>query len=340
MNGDLNDRLLDVIRAASNTPALVYARPPRPLTGGFWAELVAFSLADPPPGWPSDLVARLMPEAGTARKETIVQGAVAAAGFPTPAVRVTGGTDDGLGRAFMIMDLAPGGPLLSGLAGPGVVTEALRLARRIPDVLASTMAGLHALDPEPVRDLLRQAGTMPVTVPDLLGWLGDMAAGWQRPDLADSARWLLGHQRPASRDVICHGDLHPFNVLAHGGQVTVLDWTAALLAPPAYDLAYTALMLAEPPLQVPAPARGLVRRVGRNLARRFVRRYEAHAGVTVGQDELAWHQAAISLRALTEVAGWVHGGTIGDHADHPYLVSGRQIAARLRAVTGIPALPR
>lgn len=67
--------------------ALKYERGPEPLLGGFWAELLSFSLADPPAGWPAELVARLMPHPGAALKETIVQSAVAAAGFPTPLVR-------------------------------------------------------------------------------------------------------------------------------------------------------------------------------------------------------------------------------------------------------------
>ena len=89
-----------------------------------------------------------MPDPGSARKETIVQRAVAAAGFPTPFVRAAGGPDDGLGVAFMVMDRAPGGPALSGLDGlsPAAVP---RLLRQIPDLLATSMARLHALDPGP-----------------------------------------------------------------------------------------------------------------------------------------------------------------------------------------------
>ena len=98
------------------------------MRGGFWAELFAFSLANPPAGWPAELVARLMPDPGSARKETIVQRAVAAAGFPTPIVRAAGSPDDGLGLAFMVMDRAPGGPALSGLDGlsPAAVPRLLR----------------------------------------------------------------------------------------------------------------------------------------------------------------------------------------------------------------------
>ena len=90
-------RLLRVLRTVTGRPALAYARAPEALSGGFWAELLAFSLTDPPKGWARELVARVMPDPGLARKETVMQGAVAAAGYPTPAVRASGGHDCGLG---------------------------------------------------------------------------------------------------------------------------------------------------------------------------------------------------------------------------------------------------
>src|SRR5438874_8576589 len=242
------------------------------MRGGFWAELFSFSLANPPAGWPAELVARLMPNPGSALKETIVQRAVAAAGLPTPVVRAAGSPDDGLGLAFMVMDRAAGGPALSGLDGlsPAAVP---RLLRHIPDLLATSMARLHALDPGLVRGELEQLREVPVTVPGLLGVVARYAGEFGRTDLVHAARWLTDHPPRPAPDVICHGDLHPFNLLADGEQVTVLDWSAAMLAPRALDVGYTSLLLSEPPLHVPGWQRPLVRRSGRMLARRFVRRY-------------------------------------------------------------------
>src|SRR5215468_10365381 len=128
------------------------------MQGGFWAELFSFSLANPPDGWPAELVARLMPDPGSARKETIVQRAVAAAGFPTP-----------FGRAFMIMDRAAGGSALSGLDGGLTPAAVPGLLRRIPELLATSMARLHALDPDLVRGELEQVRGVPVTVDGLIG---------------------------------------------------------------------------------------------------------------------------------------------------------------------------
>ncbi len=332
-------KVLDVIRMAAGRPDLAYAGEPVPLSGGFWAVLLAFTLADPPPGWPRELVARVMPDAGLARKETIVQAVVASAGFPTPAVRVSGGPDAGLGQAFMVMDRAPGSPLLSSLSGAGAVGAAFRLARQLPGALASTMAGLHALDPGPLRAALDVIDDVPVTVNGLLAMLEDGADGFGRSDLAAAARWLIAHPPAQTPEVVCHGDLHPFNLLVDGDQVTVLDWSVCMLGPRAHDVAFTALMLSEPPVRVPPVLRPLIRWAGRSLAARFVRSYRDFSGVMVAADEFAWHQAVVCLRALTEVASWGAAGAADDRAGHPWLVSGHQLAARLTYVTGIPVRP-
>ena len=337
---DIADRLIGVLRSTAGTPGLEYERRPEPMRGGFWAELLSFSLANPPDGWPAELVARLMPDPASARKETIVQRAVAAVGFPTPLVRASGGPDDGLGRAFMVMDRAAGGPALSGLDGGLRPAAVPGLLRRIPDLLATSMARLHALDPGLVRSELEQLRDVPVTVPGLLGAVARFAGEFGRTDLVGAARWLTDHPPRPAPDVICHGDLHPFNLLADGDRVTVLDWSTALLAPRAHDVGFTSLLLSEPPLRVPGWQRPVVRIFGRVLARRFVRGYQRQTGVTVERGELKWHQAIVCLRALTEVASWVHEGTDGAHAGHPWLISGPAFARRITSLTGVPVRAR
>jgi len=333
VNIDQSSRLLYVLRAVTGDPELAYADPPRQLSGGFWAELLAFSLADPPPGWPGELVARIMPHAGMAHKETIVQRAVAAAGFPTPVVRAAG-RDNGLGPAYMVMDRAAGAPVLSGLAGAGAIASALTAMREIPRLLAATMARLHALDPAPVRDQLGSSCEVPVTLPGLLVALREMASDYGRPDLSAAAQWLIDNPVPPAPEVICHGDLHPFNLLVDGADLCLLDWTAAFLAPRTYDVAFTSLVLAEPPLAVPGALRPVLRQLGARLARRFVARYEHAAGVRVDRGELRWHQSVGCLRALVESAGWAQQELAEAHAGHPWLVSGPAFARRLTAVTG------
>jgi aminoglycoside phosphotransferase (APT) family kinase protein len=332
----LPSQLLGVLRGLTKSPGLEYARPPERLTGGFWAELIAFSLSDPPPGWAGELVARVMPNPDVARKETIVQVAVAAAGFPTPAVRASGSPEAGLGRAFMIMDRAAGRPLLSGLDGIAAIAQGTRLVQRIPETLAATMAKLHSLDPKPVRIQLDSVGDVGgASVPSRLEALRQITTRYGRADLTSAAQWLIDHPPLPAPAVICHGDLHPFNLLVDGDQITVLDWSSALVGPRAHDVAFTSLLLAEPPLAVPRRLRPAVRLLGRRMASRFVRAYQHHSGATTRPQELQWHQALVCLRALTDVSGWAYEGQARAHAGHPWLVCGPAFAARLTAATGV-----
>jgi aminoglycoside phosphotransferase (APT) family kinase protein len=181
---------------------------------------------------------------------------------------------------------------------------------------------------------------VPVTVPGLLGAVERFAGEFGRTDLVNAARWLTDHPPRPAPDVICHGDLHPFNLLADGDRITVLDWSTALIAPRAHDVGFTSLLLSDPPLRVPDWQRPLVRMFGRVLARRFVRGYQRRAGVTVEPHELRWHQAVVCLRALTEAASWVHEGTASAHAGHPWLISGPGFARRLTSLTGVPVRTR
>jgi aminoglycoside phosphotransferase (APT) family kinase protein len=332
----LEDRLLLTLRRATGTSSLAYAAPPTRLSGGFWAELVSFRLVGAPEGWSGRLVGRVMPDAGIAAKETAFQAEVAAQGFATPAVLASGGPDDGLGRAFMVMEHAEGAPPLAGLdRGFGIVREVPGLARRLPATLAGALARLHQLDPEPVRGRLLTAGASGAHGMDaLLSSLVEGAALLGREDLTAAGRWLDEHRPPPEPAVVCHGDMHPFNVLDDGrGHVTVLDWSAAVLAPATYDLAFTSLVLAEPPLVVPPRLRSAIGAAGRWLSRRFLAAYAREGLHEIDATSLEWHQGVVCLRALTEVAGWVAAGTVDARTGHPWIIAGPAFAARLSGLT-------
>src|SRR4029078_411461 len=120
---------------------------------------------------------------------------------------------------------------------------------RLPRLLAEPMARLHALDPEPVSSAVGRARPGAAwDVDALLGHFESGALALDRHDLVVAVR-QIGDRRPeAGPLVLCRGDLPPFNVLVHDDTVPVLDGTAAIRAEPAYDVAFTALLLAHPPL--------------------------------------------------------------------------------------------
>jgi hypothetical protein len=81
-------------------------------------------------------------------------------------------------------------------------------------------------------------------------------------------------------------------------------------------LGFSSLLLTYPPLIASPPPRPIVGAAGRALSR-LIKLYERAVG-PADQHELHWYQARICQRALTEVAGWEHDGTLRDRAGHPW----------------------
>jgi aminoglycoside phosphotransferase (APT) family kinase protein len=320
--------LLRVLERHTATPGLAYAVPPAPLAGGFWAALYGFRLAHGPQELSGNLVARVMPtDEEHCRREALMQAAAAGAGFPAPRIHLVGGSDAGLGRPFIIMDRAPGGTLASGL----VWRDKARALASMPVLLAETMARLHALDPAPVAEAPAAVG-----VTTVLSELAERIEPLGLESFASAMAWLYEH-RPVERSrVICHGDIHPFNlVIVNGRASALLDWTNAVLADPAFDVAYTSQLLALWPVAVPGLPRWLLKRVaGRFAAWRFLKEYRRQSRVASGA--LEWYEALHSLRLLTRAARWRTGVTRPPRArNHPWQLAALDAAAAFRRRTGI-----
>lgn len=299
-------------------PGTTLTADPTPLTGGFWASMYRLRLTGQPASVPSDVVFRIAPDAAMGAKELAVQRTVAEQGYPTPRVRLSGPADDGLGGTWSVMDFAAGSPPLNDLNGLAALRRAPGLLTGLPRQLATAMSALHALDPEPATSAIDGAApTVAWRVDDLLDHFEGAAALLGRPDLVTAVQ-TLARTRPATgRTVICHGDLHPFNLLGDDdGRTTVVDWTGALRAEPAYDVAFTSMVLANPPLDAPRPLGAVISRVGRFLSRRFISTYR----VMAPDNDLAaldWNRGLHGVRILIDGASRQarHGL---DPAGHPF----------------------
>jgi aminoglycoside phosphotransferase (APT) family kinase protein len=320
------DGLLAALRRHTNRPTLAWSAPPVPLAGGFWAEMYVVELIDAPGELCGRLVARVMPDPDTAAFETAVQRHLTRCGFPAPAIRCADGPSSELDRAWSVMDFATGQPLLTGLSAATAITHVPALFRRLPDLLADAAAALHHCPVDGLQDELAGQTRRP-DVHDFLARLAAHADAIGRHDLARAAEHLADTAH-GSR-AICHGDLHPFNLLVDGDRWTLIDWSTAVLADHHYDLAFTTLMLANPPLGGPAPVRAAARAIGSRLARRFLRSYEQRTGRSVERSRLTWGRRAHSLRALVEIAGWEADDTIGAHRGHPWLTMRPVLEAQL-----------
>ena len=85
------------------------------------------------------------------------------------------------------------------------------------------------------------------------------------------------------------------------GEVTVVDWTAAIRAEPAYDVAFTSMLLANPPLDAPGPLGAVIRWVAARLTHRFVTRYRRIAP-NADLGALDWYRSLHGTRILIEAA--------------------------------------
>lgn len=255
----LPDRLLDYLRAALGA-SVGFATAPARLSGGFDTTILAFSLAGAPAEWQGGLILRLMAHARLAervRREAATHDALAGAGFAVPRVLCAETDAEPLGRPFLIMQRLAGDNMWAHAMAPGS-----RLARiaRAPQVLAAVQALLHAVPGEALRQSARRRGVDPAifTLEGEVGRLGMRIAEAGLAGLSPGAAWLQRHRPPpAEAEVICHGDYHPLNVMVDGESLSgVIDWSQAIIAEPAFDVAATRVILRFPSLGEPRWVRG------------------------------------------------------------------------------------
>ncbi|HEX2784038.1 MAG TPA: phosphotransferase [Ilumatobacteraceae bacterium] len=335
----LTDALQGLLSDHFHGPVTLAAEPAR-VTGGFWASIHKFSIASStgelPAGWTGPLVLRVMPDRSRAKRESIVQRAVAASGFPAPAVLLDG-YDESLGGAYMVMPFAAGKSPLSGL-GPGSFLRVPRLLRRLPVQLAEVAVSLHRVDPAGVASALTEGG-FPASGDGVEPRLAAIraAAGTRSRGFDRLLDWFADHRPDQPTLVVSHGDIHPFNLLVDSdGRVTVLDWTNGDLMPREYDVGFTAGLLRCAPFSVPKLARPVFDRLTSRLADRFVSAYERSFPVDAAM--LAFFEALQYARCLAEVATARSGLTNIVDDKHPFELSAAAMARRLAALTGITVI--
>jgi aminoglycoside phosphotransferase (APT) family kinase protein len=152
-----------------------------------------------------------------ARREADTMRAVAAAGYPVPAIR-------GLTRVgrhpTVVMDFVEGTDLWG---GPHTLPEAATICRRLMEDLHALPVGSTPADPlEWMRDHTGRAV-------DAMPRFGPYAA----------ALWLAPPAEVESAH--CHLDFHPGNVL-WDGRPWVVDWTSARVTDPRFDVLWTRLL--------------------------------------------------------------------------------------------------
>jgi aminoglycoside phosphotransferase (APT) family kinase protein len=328
----IDDALLDVMSAHTGRQE-TFATRPTPISGGFWASIYGFQLADPPAGVSGPLVLRVMPDRDAGLRETIVQRAVADQGYPTPRV-LLGGFDERLGGPFMVMERVDGAQLLEGLNIGRALLTLPKTLRRLAHQLSSATLQLHDLDPRPVSDAFDAAGVD-------IGSLGPEA---RLAEIRNAARstgagfdallaWLEARRPVFTPVVVCHGDIHPFNMLVtEDGSFTMLDWTNGCLCRREYDVGCTAALLQCAPLQVPRIAQRSLGAFTGALARRFVATYLRSAPINL--DVVEWFEILQYGRCLAAVVTAPIDDPIIGQA-HPFRISAKAMARQVRIITDV-----
>jgi len=257
---------------------------PTRLEGGKSADLFTFRLSAGPHDITGPELVLRIPARRDSLVECVAQASVAELGFATPpALRFGRHADHG---TFLVMPRVPGSTLFES-AGPW------RSLRAVPARLADLLVDLHDLDPEQTR-----AGLQPESGWQLLDrTLADIEAAAQRSaPLAAVHNWLTARRPDDGPHVVCHGDLHALNVLVHDDETCVLDWELAGLAPPAFDVARTRLLLRAVPMELPRPIRPVIERLGLRIADRFERSYTARRPINPAT--VRWHETLHATRII------------------------------------------
>lgn len=335
---DLASAFLDHFRAELHAPDLAYAAPPTAVSGGFDTRIFAIRLSGAPEPWSRPLILRVMNPAhdpARALRERAIQNALAAQGYPVPRVLAACADRGPLGAGFLVMERAPGRPLLD-----------VRL-RGVSATLAAEHARLHALDAEPLLRALDDegraaGGAFDRSAVDYGGHLGALGRRVRRAGLTGlepGLRWLLDRRPPGGPRVVCHGDFHPQNLLAEGGRVTaVLDWPNALVAEPECDVAATLVILRVTPVElfpVPAVLRPLVAALRPIMLARYLACYRRTRALDAAR--LRYYEAAACMRGLVRAAEARVAGSANALDASSF---GERLAARFARTSGVPvALP-
>jgi aminoglycoside phosphotransferase (APT) family kinase protein len=185
--------------------------------------------------------------------------AAAASGVRVPAVY---GRTTALGRHGLIMERVDGPDMLTMLgARPWLVYSVGTISGRVHAQLHEVRAPDHLRELRPA-----------------------MAEAIQSSDLVPrdlAARALSVLEELPDGDRLCHGDFHPGNIIETGEERVLIDWSNAVRADPAADVARTDLMmrLGEPPPSAPFLVRVLTPVARRLLLSAYHRSYRRHREV-------------------------------------------------------------
>jgi aminoglycoside phosphotransferase (APT) family kinase protein len=173
------------------------------------------------------------------------------------------------------------------VTGPSMLDQ---LTRRpwLVDRLARTFSELHA----------EMHGTHAAGLPSQITWVRQAIE--RAADVLGASRLeacLARLDQVAIGSVVCHGDLHPGNVVMTDSGPIVIDWLTAGSGPPEADIARTTFLLVGSALpgEYPRVQRPLIVALRRRFALMYLRNYRRLRGVDEHQLDL-WRLPVLAAR--------------------------------------------
>ncbi|NJN80981.1 MAG: phosphotransferase [Caldilineaceae bacterium] len=319
----LSLRLMSYLRAEFDDTTLRYAAPLHPIQGGFETQIFLLQLQSERDVFPTPWVVRLYPErSGPRRRSGTAQFSRRwqIRAMPVPRCHLLCSDLSVLGGSFFIMDFLAGEPLAK---APGASA---------PTLLGQAHAKLHKIDPERLIQAFddQQIHEARYRLDNRFADLATRTRSilWLGP----AVDWLI-ENRPSEPETlaICHGDFHPFNILAQDGVVTgVLDWPGFVIADPVLDVAATMVLMTIPVKQL-APALGLELTADDIdlFVRTYLQAYQAERSLDLSHLDYyrAWRCVHALLEGVEGQESWQHPRIVEDLQSCVYEVTGLRVVA-------------
>ncbi len=259
------DLLLEYLRNNIGDSELQYANPPTRILGGkSLALLFGFELSSPPEMLAGPLVLRLRADGwekpedlrNGVLRELALQDAAGRLGCKVPKLHLKDLDGGNLGGPFFIMERVAGGSIMRWWYASvliGIVTS-LSLWNGWPLLVwylfGSFIVGLnlglhqlklHSLNIEDVKQICRQHELNDTDIGPgfLIEGLENTIKEGILEELQPGLRWIKENQPSVTNPRLCHGDIHPGNVMSNWFKVTgIIDWGVACVTDPECDVAF------------------------------------------------------------------------------------------------------
>ena len=228
----VSDNLLSFFRVELGDRKVDYEISPSRLQGGYDTSIFQLKLKNVQSSISGPLVLRVFRKHHPPKQailERVVHNSLVDQGFLVPYVYYACTDYKYLGNQFVIMDF------LNGALLPTVFDQDTAM------VLGKTHAALHGADSNQLNEdmIAKGFGGRHCSIDEKLYRL--LKASEHIPWSEQIGFWMK-ENRPSDFEhpSICHGDFHPYNLLAKCGEVTaILDWSSCRIGDPAADVANT-----------------------------------------------------------------------------------------------------